>query len=94
VLEALLALGVDHRRVFGPLGNCAWSELTHQSGRWRLIRHNNWVGPAPEERPAVAPGPTLRVVPSPAGSPGAGDAASATEEQRPATPEGDADAVL
>ena len=28
------------RRLFGPLGNCAWSELQEQSGAWRLMRHN------------------------------------------------------
>ena len=27
LMERLLGLGPDHRRVFGPLGNCAWSEL-------------------------------------------------------------------
>ena len=26
-VERLLGLGPEHRRVFGPLGNCAWSEL-------------------------------------------------------------------
>ncbi|MGY1813682.1 histidine phosphatase family protein [Blastococcus sp. SYSU D00820] len=39
LLEALLDLGSEHRRVFGPLGNCCWSELSFQ-GRWRLLRHN------------------------------------------------------
>ena len=28
LIERLLGLGSDHRRVFGPLGNCAWSELS------------------------------------------------------------------
>ena len=27
LMERLLGLGPDHRRVFGPLDNCAWSEL-------------------------------------------------------------------
>jgi probable phosphoglycerate mutase len=40
LLEHLLEMGPDHRRVFGALGNCAWSELVVQSGRWRLLRHN------------------------------------------------------
>ena len=40
LIEALLGLGPEHRRVFGPLANCAWSELAEQSGRWRLLRHN------------------------------------------------------
>jgi probable phosphoglycerate mutase len=41
LMEALLGLGPEHRRVFGPLGNCAWSELAVQRDRWRLLRHNN-----------------------------------------------------
>jgi broad specificity phosphatase PhoE len=43
LVEALLGLGVDHRRVFGPLGNCNWSELSFQATRWRLMRHNSTV---------------------------------------------------
>jgi probable phosphoglycerate mutase len=45
LLEALLELGPEHRRVFGPLGNCAWSELAPQGDRWRVLRHN-WAPPA------------------------------------------------
>jgi broad specificity phosphatase PhoE len=94
LLEALLGLGVDHRRVFGPLGNCAWSELARQSGRWRLIRHNCWVGPVPDERPSVAAaGPALRAVPTPAASADPRDVVPAAPGERAATPEGDADAV-
>ena len=48
LIERLLELGPDHRRVLGPLGNCAWSELARQSGRWRLLRHNHSAGPVPE----------------------------------------------
>ncbi|WP_346622615.1 histidine phosphatase family protein [Blastococcus montanus] len=48
LIERLLQLGPDHRRVFGPLGNCAWSELARQSGRWRLLRHNHAAAPPPE----------------------------------------------
>lgn len=40
LIERLLGLGPEQRRLFGPLGNCAWSELREQSGTWRLIRHN------------------------------------------------------
>ncbi|SEO59026.1 histidine phosphatase family protein [Trujillonella endophytica] len=45
LLEALLELGPEHRRVFGPLGNCAWSELVPQGPRWRVLRHN-WSAPS------------------------------------------------
>ncbi|HEY0126137.1 MAG TPA: histidine phosphatase family protein [Blastococcus sp.] len=40
LIERLLDMGADHRRAFGPLGNCAWSELVLQGDRWRLLRHN------------------------------------------------------
>jgi broad specificity phosphatase PhoE len=40
LLEALLDLGPEHRRVFGPLGNCAWTEVVPQGSRWRVVRHN------------------------------------------------------
>ena len=40
LVEALLALGPEHRRLIGPLANCAWSELARQGTRWRLLRHN------------------------------------------------------
>ena len=40
LIERLLGLGAGQRRMFGPLGNCAWSELQAQSGTWRLVRHN------------------------------------------------------
>jgi broad specificity phosphatase PhoE len=84
LLERLLGLGPDHRRVFGPLANCAWSELVVQGTRWRLVRHNSaalhlpdgWADGAP---PPAAP---LRSVP---------DAGASPEEAAPAT---DADAVL
>ena len=55
MIELLLELDPGHRRVFGPLGNCAWSELARQSGRWRLLRHNHSAGPVPEG-PAGMPG--------------------------------------
>lgn len=47
LLEALLDLGPEHRRLFGPLANCAWSELVPQGSRWRVLRHN-WSPPAGE----------------------------------------------
>ncbi len=40
LIESLLALGPEHRRLIGPLSNCAWSELVVQGSRWRLMRHN------------------------------------------------------
>lgn len=50
LVERLLGIGPDHRRVLGPLGNCAWSELALQGDRWRLLRHNSSVlqHPAPD----------------------------------------------
>jgi broad specificity phosphatase PhoE len=53
LVEALLGLGVDHRRVFGPLGNCNWSELSFQAPRWRLMRHNGTVPQPTGERVAA-----------------------------------------
>jgi broad specificity phosphatase PhoE len=84
LLERLLELGSDHRRVFGPLGNCAWSELVAQGSRWRLVRHNSAVLQLPEAWAdgAPPPAPPLRAVP---------DAGASPEEAAPAT---DADAVL
>jgi probable phosphoglycerate mutase len=46
LVEALLGLGLEHKRIFGPLGNCHWSELSFQASGWRLMRHNLYV-PAP-----------------------------------------------
>jgi glucosyl-3-phosphoglycerate phosphatase len=58
LIEALLGLGRDRRRLLGSLGNCAWSELLQQSGRWRLVRHNQSVdlpvAAGPAGRTAVA----------------------------------------
>ncbi|MGY1806298.1 histidine phosphatase family protein [Blastococcus sp. SYSU D00669] len=78
MLEALLGLGSEHRRVFGPLANCAWSELRFQDPRWRLVRHNSWV-PASVEGAGPAPG-------------AAPPAGATPEEGAPARPT-DADAV-
>jgi glucosyl-3-phosphoglycerate phosphatase len=60
LVEALLGLGVDHRRVFGPLGNCCWSELVFQATRWRLMRHNVAVPRAAGRRQEVAAAPAGR----------------------------------
>lgn len=62
LIERLLGLSPEHRRVFGPLGNCAWSELSAQAGRWRLVRHNVSVPELPVEgstggRPAAGASP-------------------------------------
>jgi glucosyl-3-phosphoglycerate phosphatase len=61
LLERLLELGPQHRRVFGPLANCAWSELAVQGDRWRVLRHNSAVHRAVDASargvPAVEPGP-------------------------------------
>jgi probable phosphoglycerate mutase len=40
LIEHLLGLSPDHRRLLGPLANCAWSELVAHESRWRLMRHN------------------------------------------------------
>jgi probable phosphoglycerate mutase len=48
LMERLLALEPHQRRLFGPLANCAWSELVVHSGRWRLLRHNVSAFPTPE----------------------------------------------
>jgi len=55
LVERLLGLGTDHRRVVGPLANCAWSELVFQGTRWRLIRHNSAVLDGVGRDPAGAP---------------------------------------
>jgi broad specificity phosphatase PhoE len=47
LIEALLGLDPEHRRVVGPLANCAWSVLGAHGGRWRLLRHNVTAPAAP-----------------------------------------------
>jgi broad specificity phosphatase PhoE len=86
LLERLLGLGSDHRRVFGPLGNCAWSELVVQGSGWRLMRHNSAALQLPDSWAdgLPAPAPALRAVP---------DVGASPEEGAPA-PATDADAVL
>ncbi len=51
LIEGLLGLEPHHRRVLGPLGNCAWSELVAQGSRWRLVRHNLSAVPAVDGGP-------------------------------------------
>ena len=84
LIEALLGLGSHHRRLFGPLANCSWSELVQRDGRWRLMRHNGF---APRTTPRPDSGAnghrTLETPP---------DSGAGPEEGAPAT--GDADAVL
>lgn len=84
LMERLLELGPEHRRLFGPLANCAWSELVVHGTRWRLLRHNSAVLELPEAWAdgAPPPAPPLRAVP---------DAGASPEEAAPAT---DADAVV
>ena len=57
LMERLLGLGPQHRRVFGPLANCAWTELAHQGDRWRVMRHNSSVSQRAEVRDAVIASP-------------------------------------
>jgi glucosyl-3-phosphoglycerate phosphatase len=65
LVERLLGIGPDHRRVLGPLGNCAWSELSLRGDSWRLIRHNSSVLQLPAvEGDGALPRPVLRAVPA------------------------------
>ncbi|WP_233496075.1 histidine phosphatase family protein [Geodermatophilus sp. TF02-6] len=79
--EALLGLGPEHRRVLGPLGNCAWSDLGVQSDRWRLLRHNHSA-------------PDVPVTPASAARGGGRPEAGASPEEGASAPSQDADAVL
>jgi broad specificity phosphatase PhoE len=81
LLERLLALGPEHRRAFGPLDNCAWSEFVEQGGHWRLLRHNISALPMPDGRGEGPPEAALAV----------SSAAGRSDGAAPAT---DADAVL
>jgi broad specificity phosphatase PhoE len=86
LMERLLGIDADHRRILGPLGNCAWSELRADEGRWRLIRHNTSVLPPAGESAAATSG----------GAPGAYPAGPLdnTSDEPDAAAAGDADAVL
>ena len=94
LLEALLEVGPGHRRMFGPLGNCAWSEVTAHGNRWRLMRHNTAVLRLTDGRTAAAvpPGPVLRVESPEVGRGTAVDAQAADDGGAPQAA-GDADAV-
>lgn len=83
LIERLLGLGPDHRRLLGPLGNCGWSELREQSGSWRLVRHNASVPTA-----VVGPGHD-----GGAAREGAAVRSGASREGAGVAPIGDADAV-
>jgi broad specificity phosphatase PhoE len=87
LMERLLELGPEHRRVFGPLGNCAWSELVVHGTRCRLLRHNNAVPQLPTGWADGAPPSVTRLRAVPSGP----DAGATPDEAAPAT---DADAVL
>ncbi|WP_369137306.1 histidine phosphatase family protein [Modestobacter versicolor] len=92
LLEALLGLGPEHRRIFGPLGNCHWTELSFQASGWRLMRHNLSAPASQEGNRRVAgdrgpfPGPSASDVPD---APRTG----ATPEEGPPAPVEDADAA-
>ena len=87
LVEALLGLGLDHRRVFGPLGNCHWSELSFQATRWRLMRHNNSVpepaAPPQQDSSGRSAGHPTSVL----------SRAGASPDEAPAVPPQDADAA-
>ncbi len=100
LIEALLGLGPEHRRIFGPLGNCHWTELAHQGTRWRVLRHNaSATGGAPglprrsgaETGPDVAEAAGVADPAPPAG--GAPLPAGATPDDAAPAPT-DADAAL
>jgi glucosyl-3-phosphoglycerate phosphatase len=79
LLERLLCIDTDHRRVLGPLGNCAWSELSLQGDRWRLIRHNSSALPLPAGAAdgAAHRSPASRALP--AAAPGVDDGTPMTD---------------
>jgi len=82
MLEALLGLGAEHRRAFGSLANCAWSELRFQERGWRVVRHNSWlpqpvegVGPLPDQAfPGGSRQPRVGAAPEEGAPAGASDA--------------------
>ncbi len=57
LMERLLGLQPSQRRLFAPLANCAWSELTVHGARWRLQRHNVAAFPAQVDSEASARAP-------------------------------------
>jgi broad specificity phosphatase PhoE len=91
LVEALLGLGPNQRRVFGPLGNSHWSELSFQTTGWRLMRHNMSV---PAGRP-VEGGPRSAGGRGPFPAPSASDVPDAPRagSEEAAPPLEDADAA-
>jgi probable phosphoglycerate mutase len=86
LVERLLGLGAEHRRLFGPLANCAWTELALHGSRWRVLRHNTSVLSAPDGAPRLGASGTR------ASGPGPAPGGASPEEGGPA-PAQDADAV-
>ena len=84
LLEHLLELGPEHRRMLGALANAAWSDLVVQGTRWRLIRHNSFL-PQGADGHAGAPAETATASEA--------EGTGTPEEGGPA-PAQDADAVL
>ncbi len=80
LIEALLGMGVDQRRVFGPLGNCHWSDLSVQGSRWRLMRHN-----VSAVRTGTPASPDAPVAAAPAAAP-SGDGRATPAGRSPAGP--------
>ena len=76
LMEALLGLDADHRRVLGPLGNCSWSDMVFQSGHWRLTRHNAWT-----PRPVEGAGPVPHRTPQAGASPEEGGGESGSDAE-------------
>lgn len=98
LIESLLELGPEHRRVFGPLGNCHWTELAFQATRWRVLRHNSAAPDAPGSgstyrRSGSDPMPTDGGMPQSADASAVLPAAGASPEEAAPTPPEDADAA-
>jgi broad specificity phosphatase PhoE len=94
LMEALLGLGPDQRRLFGPLGNCHWSDLSFQAPGWRLMRHNVSVPASGQQEGGRRASGDRGPFPGPSGSdvPDAVRSAATSDEPRPAPVE-DADAA-
>jgi probable phosphoglycerate mutase len=94
LMEGLLGLGPEHRRIFGPLGNCHWSELSFQASGWRLMRHNLSAAPVGQREGGPRAASDRGPFPSPSASdaPDAVRAGGNPEEAPPALVE-DADAA-
>jgi broad specificity phosphatase PhoE len=81
LMERLLCIDPDHRRVLGPLGNGAWSELSLQGDRWRLLRHNSSALPLPAGAAdgAALRSPASRAMPALPAVPGVDDGTPMTD---------------